>query len=491
MNTDNSIALPVDPIPAVFEFQVGEATIVYRDKQFFQADQPYDLSQLAATLNQQFEKFNGDYPYLLNQPTLSDLAAQKILKTILAAGETIDVRIERMEAELSAQRNLDQSQAELEKLRKELAELEDQFGAVKSLITKLNETKTQINNLHTKVVATTEQVGELRSIVLNFIRTTLKQPTGRISSVIKNVKSYVVNMPLWPLILFAGINFLFATVQTITLKDVRIMALGLVLVTLQAGLIVYFLANQKRPELAVAGEIETPTTQAVTAELLVQPNQEPSVKSYLEKNKLSDVTSAFVDNALQQAYESEIEKLNITISNQLGETDVNQLQDQIKAKTNEVTKLAQQIEEAQKHVLSPDQYLRKRRELDMLKMEKRRDAFEQPEANNGWTNMLSNIFTNAIAVQVDIAAEWRSVVGDNPSLAAISYTNGQLNIAAQPVSSIPAEALTAMPAKLLALIKSVSIKLGNTGLMLWPIILPAELAPQLTSEVRSVVSLKV
>jgi hypothetical protein len=127
----------------------------------------------------------------------------------------------------------------------------------------------------------------------------------------------------------------------------------------------------------------------------------------------------------------------------------------------------------------------------MLKMEKRRDAFEQPEANNGWTNMLSNIFTNAIAVQVDIAAEWRSVVGDNPSLAAISYTNGQLNIAAQPVSSIPAEALTAMPAKLLALIKSVSIKLGNTGLMLWPIILPAELAPQLTSEVRSVVSLKV
>ncbi len=109
------------------------------------------------------------------------------------------------------------------------------------------------------------------------------------------------------------------------------------------------------------------------ANLNVSPTSLPLQKSVLVSNP--DEDKLILNNAWSRALQGELDMVNITITSRLGDKTLDQIKAEKEKLLEEQKKLDSQMSETEGKALNTEEYYKKRRELDILKIEKENIEF--------------------------------------------------------------------------------------------------------------------
>lgn len=280
-------------------------------------------------------------------------------------------KLVKIDRELAMQRYIDQSKQDKVKIETEISEIEQQVESIKTWQLKLRECEQEIAKLQATNIADSQKISQLKTEAIDQIRQDMEKGQSRIVKAVSKAKDYVKGLPVWPLIVLTAINFGYAAFRALQLKDMQLLFVGLLLMLVEGGLVVLFLNSRE------------------DASLLAE-SSEGSTDLPIKQPVITD-EKLFVNSALHRAYLKQKHELADAITTQLGGKNHEALAATLAAKRSEL----EELNNTSGQNLSPDEYLRKRRELDMLKMDLRREESKSLLADYAWTVVVNKIIKAA------------------------------------------------------------------------------------------------
>ena len=315
-----------------------------------------------------------DSPYIL---VTLDIKSRNAFWESLQTGEQklvqheTTAKIDKLEAELHAQRSADGLTKEKGSLEKDLHSGQEVLDSVAGLSAKLDAMRASLASFTKDKVLDDNQYLQLQQAVQQHIEESMRHPDGKVSKLISKVKQRVRNLPSWPLFLMIIVTFAVAMVQSVTSRDVTVAFTGLVLVMLQSLITMLFLGARYEFDLEFHHTHSVADTEFLDINQVINDDEGRAVRM-LHQLGFSDLTSAFVNTAQFKAATAEVNGIELTINKRLAGSSLDAMRSELENLKQKLDDLGKQLDEAKANTLAPDAYLRKRRELDMLKMEHRR-----------------------------------------------------------------------------------------------------------------------
>lgn len=267
------------------------------------------------------------------------------------------------------------SNSKITKLEKEIADFQSQKDKLSELENSISEKESQLNNINhslesSKILienraAVVEKINAVKSkiqssaqkstdSILNDRRTRIDKflkGVKKRSDIVLEEKSPGIYPPLKILLIITLLNFainLFFYITSFQFSILIISILSLTVLLFNA-----FMVNIFRP-------LYTKDIKAI--EEIISSKNNPEYK-------FTDDDHVLINNAWMNAYSVELKRLDDILSQNLQGKDYKQLESDVVTIANDVEKTKTALEDAKSSTLSTEEYYKKRRELDILKIE--------------------------------------------------------------------------------------------------------------------------
>lgn len=360
-----------------FTIMVNDQLYSFTDGKFDIDGEAYRPDALQYLLGVEFEPVDPQFFQIDRE--VAGLDSQSLISKLSKAPTELERQIIDIDTQLQAQRRRDAVKAVVGKLEQKLESKHQLLDSVSRIVESLQSAKTQADQVKRKGLIGADNRIQLSNMIVSNVRNFLSNPVAVMRNTTRDLKHHFQSMPVWPLLLMALMIVLVAAVRAYTTGSTLVLLVGLGVFSIELIVIALFTGTRYMPE---QGQIEADSEVADAFELNVATGTDsPSIQNWLQSMGLSDVQSAFVDQAYFSAYQSDIENLGEVIRERLNGETMEELQ-------TEITSIEEQLQrgkqfQSQGTDITPDQYLRKRRELDGL-----RDKLKQQSDSNLVTHPL-------------------------------------------------------------------------------------------------------
>jgi hypothetical protein len=369
-------------------------------------------------------------------PTENPETKQIVAQLVELAGErgaeliNLKTQIRAIEAELNGQRRIDELQMTSSQMEKEISDIDEKLLSVNQLAERQKQIEVILARYGKLLQADLENEGnrlksEISSIRQGEISQTEKQYSKINISDAETPKRVFLGKPLIGLAAALGILGLIAF---LLLRDSRILFIGITFAVLEAGILL--LINLIPAAVATEVSGHNSNVRAIT--------EAPTH----DRNRISLMERFFVDKAWVNALRAEFQSLGSAMKSRLGAQDYTQLKQLRELVQTEFLTIKSEIEVYKTKEIPPEDYLRKRREIDTLKIQRSRidnelatheDASEIRELVEDWEDAQSGSQSSFVAQlsddYVDIVSEKGQLLaarskGAKPE--SVDFSNGDL-----------------------------------------------------------------
>lgn len=381
---DNTLNTSISEITS-FNFAIGEQNIVVTKLQKFPTDEFISKEKL--------EKYSAEYPFIFGEDKPNEQQLANI-KQQLAAGNAfasslydLDVKILNIEHELGAQRRMDDLRIRAEQANVQFAELQEKYSSVAELVDKQQETNTKLQQI--KINYNQQILNQLKQKIIENLHSSINKPASNMfKQVVSNIKTNFESKPTWPLIIATVTTLILGITVSWIYKDIFTLLIAMVLFTVQAIGSVLFLGTDY--QLSMSPESQANKLGEDWDVNKVVLSEDAQIKQILQQLGTKDITSAFTDSAYLLALQEDIKAVNGLIVEKLEGADINKLSEDLTNFKTQIDVDQQELKKLEIKTISPEQYLKKRRELDMMRMEKRRIANEDVAQLPTWIVLILN-----------------------------------------------------------------------------------------------------
>lgn len=302
------------------------------------------------------------------QQSLSEEEKQKFARL-----QEVESRIKSVQEQVDFYQNekklKDEINKEIKSLKTEQDTISQMLKSVELIITKKNELQSKIDSFNS-AAPTKEEVTDLKSKKIEFTNTNLS--SKRNAPIInseedenKRQRIFEVN----PTVVLAILNIVITIIGFLYSYSFSVLLAGMVFSVILSLLYVisrfYKDALEGLPasedDLALSAQMVPDATSAA---------QVDNVRNYLDPN-----SQLFINSALLNALKSEVALLDQNIERNLNGKSYEALQTDLKDISSKLTQKNTEIEELSSKAITSDEYYKKRREVDILKIEKENIEF--------------------------------------------------------------------------------------------------------------------
>lgn len=304
------------------------------------------------------------------QQSLSEEEKQK-----LARLQEVESRIKSVQEDVDFYQNekklKDEINKEIKALKTEQDTISQMLKSVELIITKKNELQSKVDSFNPAAVTpSNEEIINLKSKKIEFTNTNLSSKRG--ISIInseedeeKRQRIFEVNLA----VVLAILNIVITIIGFLYSYSFSVLLAGMVFSVILSLLYVisrfYKDALEGLPasedDLALSAQMVPDATSAA---------QVDNVRNYLDPN-----SQLFINSALLNALKSEVALLDQNIERNLNGKSYEALQTDLKDISSKLTQKNTEIEELSSKAITSDEYYKKRREVDILKIEKENIEF--------------------------------------------------------------------------------------------------------------------
>jgi len=283
---------------------------------------------------------------------------EDILKYVDILGE-----IETIGGQINAQKNADTAQLKIKELEGKVETIEDKLTSVTGLLQQQQRIQNTLQRYGGLLSKNLEQDAQQFATEMQQIR------ERRLLRMLKNVGVAsvrqagklvrIIRAPKFVLVL-AAIVFILGLIGFLFTSKLDLLIVGMV--SAGATVLLWFKAEISTRSIQIIGDSKGESVKLDEGDVVVQ--QEHQRASFLER--------FFVDKAWINALRGEQHRVDDQITQSLDGQDYTVYQGQKNELVQELAKLRKQVGEQQQVELSPEEYLKRRRELDMRKVDKAR-----------------------------------------------------------------------------------------------------------------------
>ena len=318
----------------------------------------------------------------LHQITTEGLETDQVsikqqLKDLLGdKGDTYVTNLEKMEAtqtQLDLQRKVDDAHTEIKEIKDEISFIDEKLGAVESMAKRETEITTTLTKYAGKNLEELNQQGEQYKGEVKNARLA-EFEIGKQDVRLLPPKAEVKKPRIMPqtkvMGILAAITLVLTVIAFLVSSSVLILVTGVLFALLQ--LIFFGITNYLPAEV-----VTLPFTGSEQGQ-----NSEVAGSESPEKTALAKFETFFVDKAWMEALEHDLAQVKKSISQQLGGEDYEVIKTKKINKQKQVDSLQELIDSHAGKDIPPEEYLKKRREVDLLKIERSRLESEFRDLEN-------------------------------------------------------------------------------------------------------------
>jgi len=321
----------------------------------------------------------------------------------------VKTKIRELEAQLSGQRRIDELQMSSSNVLQEISNIDEKLESVNQLAERQKQIEIILARYGKFLQADLENEGQRLKTEISALRTgelvQAEKAKPKVTYTETVPKRIFLGKPLLGLAIASAV---IGTIAFLVLRDNRILILGFTFALLEVGIL---LIVNLIPA-AVATEVREGSVEAKVV----------SVQRHTDHNRISLMERFFVDKAWVNALRTELQSIANIMKGRLGTYDYAQLQQLRELVQTEFQTIKSEVEAHKNKEIPPEDYLRKRREVDTLKIQRSRlDAELAREENydeireliEDWEDAQSSSqasFVASLTQYADIVAEKGSLL---------------------------------------------------------------------------------